>query len=680
MPSPQTETMIRVRNFRGVNIAFDPSMIDDRDLQSSENWVPHDQTGLLTKRRGEITVVSFLSAHHRIDAMLRAYDQIGNRYLYYLEWIASSPDALSYLTGDGNTATAVTNGAFVAQGGRYGMALLGNTLYVGNGDPAHDPYLKAITLTAPSVAVNFGAILSLNDSTATAVASPAPSAAPPLDSGTYSYQWAVYNTVTGLFVSIGPPHPIQVNANQFVTFTAPTAGPGTNQVYMLFVTEVNLPIELATNQTPAGLGASGQYVLNSVNATTALVPTVSGVARTGRFLVAHRGTLFVAGDQTNPSAVYQSSVIVPGLEQSIFNLGNFFPALSQLLVDPGDGDSITGLGVASLTSTQESPSAPLVIFKNASTWLLSGDLNDPNNPGSLVQLSRRIGCIAHATIVNTPAGLIFCGHDSVYLLPPYLQEPVDIGWPISPVIRAIPNTLAPFCFAVFHNQFYKLYLVPAGGGAVTQSWWLDLHRQTVDSPPSWWGPHTFVYDPTQVIPQLVVHAATTGILEPAEADRGWISGIPPGPTVQGVGIALLDQPNTYEGGFEAASTVPIVSRLRTKVFGGDAAFDRKRFTGVRIIARAGTPTTLAPTVCYDGAICTTPPLLYFPASITNAWNGIWNGSWGFSLFAEGDTRLTQDLDRASHLYAEVLLQHNDPTQIDLRDLELRYLPVERPVA
>src|SRR5947207_5691509 len=217
MPSQQ-EQSLGARSFRGVNVAVDPVFLDSRDLQSSENWVPSDLTLLLTKRRGTTTYAMLPAPMTRIDAMIRTYDQAApyNRLLFLVE--NSTVDQIAYTLNDG-AVIAVTGGAFVASGGRYGMAVLGNKLYVSNGDFANDPYLKVIDLSTPGTATNLGALGVTNETGQAAANVAAAGTMGQLIAGTYAYAWAVYDPSTMFYVSRGIPRTIVVGHNNFVQFT-----------------------------------------------------------------------------------------------------------------------------------------------------------------------------------------------------------------------------------------------------------------------------------------------------------------------------------------------------------------------------------------------------------------------------------------------------------------------------
>src|SRR4030095_1330373 len=129
------------------------------------------------------------------------------------------------------------------------------------------------------------------------------------------------------------------------------------------------------------------------------VPTTSTVVRRGAHLVAHRGRLWGAGglDATARRAG-ATTFLVPGLEQALYEQGLFFPAAA---VTPDLGAPVTGFAVATLTSTNRSPTSPLALFTATSTWLFFGDpLDDPG--ASLVQVSDEIGCPSDPTAGAAP--------------------------------------------------------------------------------------------------------------------------------------------------------------------------------------------------------------------------------------------------------------------------------------
>src|SRR4030095_1700686 len=160
--------------------------------------------------------------------------------------------------------------------------------------------------------------------------------------------------------------------------------------------------------------------------------TTSTVVRRGAHLIAHRGRLWGAGGlDATARRGWATEGLGPRLEQSLYEQGLFCPAGA---VTPDLGGPVTALAVATLTSTNRSPTSPLGLFTETSTWLYFGDpLDDPSS--TLVQVSDEIGCPADRTVVATPLGIVFCGKRSVYLLSPQQAEPQDIGVPHRDSIR-----------------------------------------------------------------------------------------------------------------------------------------------------------------------------------------------------------------------------------------------------
>src|SRR5215831_896374 len=638
------EIPIPVRKFNGVMLALDPAFVPVGFLIQCDSWVP-DPTYILAKRLGS-KVWQTLPAGASVDPFLYTTDSSGNRYLY-----AIASNALYVSTND-SAFTAVATGTFATSSPRYGMAVLGDTLYCGNDS---DP-IKAVPL---GQAAQDLVQLALADDTGQSGVS-ADDTNSHLLAGTYSYRWATYNTTTQKWTKIGPVRTVTTGAvsRQRLTFRAPTVAPAANELWHLFVAGVDQEIEGACDQTPNGLPAStgtDQFsILDTPSIDGTPVPIPSTVNRRGAHLVAHRGCLWGAGGVGTPrQRVWQSSVLVPGLEQSLFNQGTFFPASA---ITRDIGDPVTGLIPVPQTSGLSQPTAPLAIFTAFSTWLFQGDLvGDPN--ATLVQVSGQIGCPSDRTIAATRAGVMFAGKYSVYLLRPATQEPQDVGWPIEPALRAVPAALRAACWAVYHRGFYKLSLVPPGGTVPTQQWWLDLRRGLGD-PPSWWGPHT-------VQPYT---AATVARNHPSEDDRMWGVMGSPGQ------VLLLDQAGRYV--HDGSPPVPITSRLTTGFLDAGAPLTPKLAKRARVIARADGPTSLGVTVAGDQALSTSGTLpLRVPAGAvweTSDWE---TSDWtAFALtLAEFECPVPEVRARAF----EVILSHGDAVGCDLRDVELRVQPSAR---
>jgi hypothetical protein len=346
-------------------------------------------------------------------------------------------------------------------------------------------------------------------------------------------------------------------------------------------------------------------------------------------------------------------------------------------VTPDLGGPVTALAVATLSSTNRSPTSPLGRFTETSTWLYFGDpLDDPSS--TLVQVSDEVGCIGDRTVASTPLGILFCGKRSVYLLTPQQAEPKDIGWPIEPAIRAVPVSERARCWAIYHRGFYKLALVPAGGTEPTEEWWLDLRRGLGD-PPNWWGPHT--------TPGYSAAARATN--HPAEEDRAWAA--------QDSSVAffvLLDQADRYTdpvgprtGGqwnvahwnvdaWAQENAVPIVSRIITADLDGNAPLTPKIAKRARIVAHVFESTSLGITVTADHSYGVAGTL-HVPITTGNVWDtSDWDTSeWAMQtwILSEFECPVPEPRGR---LFSAVLT-HVDPNPCDLRDFELRVQPSSR---
>jgi hypothetical protein len=663
--APDRELVIPVRRFEGTMLAIDPAFTPFGWLSRAENWVP-DASFVVAKRRGSAQWQR-LPQPGRIDPLVYATSSAGTRYLY-----AMVGDLL-YVSANDATFAPVTNGTFATTGDRYGAAVVGDTLYVGNDS---DP-IKQIPLGA--AASDLVALGTLDDTgqVATAISDELARVL----AGTYSYRWAVWHDSTSRWLRLGPVRTVTTGGagRQRLGFRAPTTALGSGESYHLFLAGVDQEIEGAHDQTPAGLPTSSgadQFALwDDPAIESAGVPTTSTVVRRGAHLVGHRGRLWGAGglDATARRA-WATNVLVPGLEQALYEQGLFFPAAA---VTPDLGAPVTGFAVATLTSTNRSPTSPLALFTATSTWLFFGDpLDDPG--ASLVQVSDEIGCPSDRTAVATPLGVVFCGKRSVYLLSPQQAEPKDVGWPIEPAVRGQPVTQRERAWAIYHRGFYKLALVPPGETEPKEQWWLDLRRGLSD-PPSWWGPHT----------TPGYSAATRATDHPQEDDRGWAAQGTPSSF-----LVLLDQPDRYTdpsapragadwnvgqwntGDWAQETSVPIVSRLVTALLDGQQPLVPKIAKRARLLARVFDTTSLGILIHGDhsyGAAGT----LSVPIPLGDLWD---QSDWDIAEWAMQQWVLSEFECPVPEPHGRgftATLTHQDPLPCDLRDFELRVQPSAR---
>ena len=140
MPA-STDAVISMRQFRGVNVAFDKVFIGPDYLQKSDNFVP-DPTFRLGRRRGSALFLMF-GGGERIDTMLRTYDDAGTRYLYAVV-VTKTTAQLRMSVNDAAVPQDVV-APYVTPGRRYGLVVLGNQLYIGNGaDPIRKTQLGSL--------------------------------------------------------------------------------------------------------------------------------------------------------------------------------------------------------------------------------------------------------------------------------------------------------------------------------------------------------------------------------------------------------------------------------------------------------------------------------------------------------------------------------------------------------
>jgi hypothetical protein len=699
MPSTDREQVLLLRRFQGINTTQDSAFVDPSFLQQATNFVT-SPTFLLSKRLGttfyqDVTLGGGGGTIVSTEALVRTYDKINtNRYLYGVSiHTAPGPDGIWVSTNDAAPTAVLGASIFTSFGKKYGVAVLGERVYFGNGvDP-----IKFVTIGG--AATNFAPYGSFTHVPAVVTFTADPSST--ITNGVYSYRWIVLDRATGLFstgvdgdtapagaaisgdtaTAASAAHTVNVNGmtvTSTMTFTSPTLAErtlGATEVFQLFITPAGLPIEFAHRCAQTAAGAAGQaqaITISTILADTEPIP-LRGITRRGRFLLAHRGRIWIAGDLSgsppgiNNSKVYATSTIVPGLEQTLYDTGQFFPLNAQLNLAPNDGDFVTGIGIAAITDTVSAPSSPFLAFKNNSTWALTGDIIDDDS-SQLVQLSQHIGCISHQTIVNTPVGTIFCGPESVYLIRPDLII-TDIGQGISSLIRQIPQGQRPNAIAIYHKGFYKLAFSPFGENRNSQQLWLDL-RYGLGNPPSWWGPHATRSYTTWCV----------GRRDAAEDDAGFAaqtSVFAPGQIV-----TRLDQPNVYtDATGDTNAPAPIVAQATTKAIDNGAPFERKIFTRTRLNARTNAHmTSIGVGITVDGGMVISAPAMQITGSTGALWNtALWNSAtWGsFGVFHEGESIFGADRPRGQ--YVEMTIMHNDAVGLDLRDFEVRYLPVERPV-
>jgi len=657
MPARDTERPITLRRFDGVNLLLDQAFLGPSYLRKADNWIP-GLTFRLDKTPGNtLFAPGAISTATRVLKLTRAYNAAGNRYLYAVVSVSGGGDQL-WVSQDEGAWTQVQlsgggNATFAQSDSVYEIENLNGILYVGNGiDPLY-------SIPIGSTATALVSITAFTDGSAAPSAAADPGAQ--ILCGSYSFAWAIFDHTANVWLERGQTRTLQTSqtGDQSISFPTPTGfssnGGALSTRYRahLFIAPINLPVEFGHDHTPAGLSGAGTQVIRALVADGEPLPLI-GPARTGRMMRGHLGRLWLAGDQSNLTAVWASSTLVPGLEQVVFNSGLFFPANARL---PRTFSNITALGLAA--TGRDQPSVPLIICTLTDTYLFYGDIfDDPS--AQWLRVSQTIGCVNKDTMVETPHGTLWMGLQSVYLMPPGGGVPIDVGWPIRPSIEETPVVGRAKCTAIYHKGFYKLAIVPPGQLTATKQWWLDL-SQGIEQIPSWWGPNK----------RVAVSAWCVGQQDPAEPDRGF------GAVDAAAGaIELLQQANTYS---ESNGAVPIPSTLQTGDLDDGHPFDRKVFTRVRVTAFPIDDVTIDVGVVVDGATVTAFDAMTIPGISGAEWDvGLWNvAEWAQeTLISEGQSQAPSARPRGRS--GAVILAHDDAVPLSLRDFELVYLPVERP--
>jgi hypothetical protein len=653
MPEPESSVL---RRFAGVNQQIEPVFLGPNYLLEARNWIP-DTTFLLTKRPGSAAYYAFTSPVLTTTGMIRTYNA-SSRYLYgYGRDAAAAVDDRVWLVVDDVTPTAVTNGTFTGRKGATGRLIqYGTSIYAGNGvDP-----IKRIPIAG--TAVDLGTVASFTDGSAAATV--ATDTGSSILTGTYSYAWCIYDHTNKVWLERGTTREITVrtSTDTNLSFPIPT-GFATNAGALssrykahLFISPVNYPVEFGHDHTTEGITASAT-IIRQILADGPAIP-LRGVARTGSVFAVHRSRLWVTGEVANPTRVYATSVIIPGLEQAIFDAGLFFPANAVLTMP----DNVTGLGIASV-SENDDPQSPMAIFTLTRTFLFQGDiLDDPS--AQLVEVSSRVGCLGPDACTQTPFGLFFIALDSVYRIPPGGGIPEDVGWPIAPAIKAIPVGMRDDAQAFFHKGFLKLAFAPSGGSTNSTEYWLDLRNGGVGSTPSWWGPHTGGA-PT---------AIAIGLQDTTEFDRA-IAAIPS----PAGNLVLLHQASQYGDATTTGTTTSITSTIKTGAIDHNDPFASKNYELIRVLGKAAGPTSIAVSMETDGGQTwqmDTP--LVFTGGGSAVWGtALWDvDAWSAAMFEESVAYAP--VTRPRGLSVSVTLIHTDRIRVDLRDFDIRRETVIRP--
>jgi hypothetical protein len=688
-PKDSPEDAFRLRRFLGTNTQLDPAFLGPQILARSQNWIPA-QSRRIGKRPGTVLMQKAGNGITNITSLLSCKDSGGSQYLYAYGQtsggiVVQSPGEAAFVPTPGVTFTSQAIGRLVR---------FRNRIYAGNGVDPIKSWIVADPLAANTL--SFTALATLTPQPAKPATPPASVAIPSFPSGSYQYCWAIFNPnttdpTTGVYVARSTADQVDVPAQAVLSVTAPAADPnapgpgtppawpaGTGRVYRFFLAPRGFPIEYATAQS--GNWAAGVNHTYSMMDVTDFRCPIFGVFRTGNMFLVWRNRVVFAGSQADPYSVYSTDVILPGLEQSVFNQGTIFPVDAKVPLP----DKVTGIGIAGVTSDQDAQS-PLLFFTLSKTFIATGDPFDANDSTSqLIEISSRVGCVGHDTIVNTPLGTFFVAIDSVYLIPPGGGYPQDVGWPIADQIMAISAGVGATLVATFHKGFYKLSMPSPGGGTNTNAWWLDL-RQGVGDIPSWWGPQT-ISDATSTSQPPTLLALSALASDPAstrEADRGY------GAVLNTDEVVLLHQLQIYGDMGMAIRSILVTGR-----FDGDQPFIPKIITRLRMITQSAGAGSIQVSMQTDGGVPwniedillsedtpsgewvhNIPPLNppgTFPPQPDVKVNQRWRSATWRSI-APFEAQTITPAERPRGLSVQITLTHVNVTALELRDFEILFL-------
>lgn len=198
--------------------------------------------------------------------------------------------------------------------------------------------------------------------------------------------------------------------------------------------------------------------------------------------------IITGGSADSSRTVYFSRTFNP-FDFTIAGAGT--PAYQFFTVEQG-GEEISGLGLFSVTTGDSGPIGQLVVGKRTSFWMISS--LPVADSGSLPQIflnnvTRKAGCAAHRSFVNTPIGLISAAFDNVYVLRDS-GEPTPLGDPIRNILRGADLSRA---VASYHDSQYKLSFYhpdyPGAAGFNNVEFWLDVNKvKILQGQPDWKGP------------------------------------------------------------------------------------------------------------------------------------------------------------------------------------------------
>jgi hypothetical protein len=299
-----------------------------------------------------------------------------------------------------------------------------------------------------------------------------------------------------------------------------------------------------------------------------------------------------------------------------------------------DGRMIALVEVMQTAVGSPAQSALLVLFEFAA-YLVTGEPNystdteqDPESIfGSLVvsKFNVSCGCASAETVCRTPRGLIWAGHDQVWLMEEG-SVPRPVGKKIRTQLKANDASLRRSWHAAYFEGYYRLAIGEAGQDAAAtdttfelmkEQWWLDLGGEVGNEESvRWFGPMTYSVDgegtATMVVENRVGGAPRLlGLVRDNATAYDLLLDLHP-----------ADPVTTDTVASSGTTTAAIVTSVTTKKYTFEDAATDKIFHGGEVVMKSGTAGTVYLDVQAPGELGT--------ASITTTADGLFN-AYGTSL-------------------------------------------------
>lgn len=201
-------------------------------------------------------------------------------------------------------------------------------------------------------------------------------------------------------------------------------------------------------------------------------------------------------------------------------------------VNRGDGDRVVAMVEIMQTVVGSAAESALLILKEHSAWLLTGEPEETDiaidifDSMKVSRISTDAGCSSAETVVNTPYGIFWAGHEDVWFFAQG-QLPIRVGTKIRPALGYTPAPDRYRWHAAYLNGFYRLAVFSQGANTAAHNetttgynkpapcdnqWWLDLRNGAPQDfrQAQWWGPQIYTGETTSGTPDpnLVIESGT----------------------------------------------------------------------------------------------------------------------------------------------------------------------------